>query len=213
MSLPILPKWVEKWNRKLHIYVGLYFLFFIWLFAFSGLLLNHPQWEVFQFWQNRKEQTTMHTFQPLITVDDFARAEEVAQKLDLVGEIEAVKIFPRENQFRFRVLRPGKIKDVMVSVETWQAEVKTITTSAWGIIHFLHQYNGVRMDDDQEKRDWFVTTLWVVAMDGLCFGLMFLTLSSLYMWYQIRKKRRIGITILGVGVFCCGFFALGIAIL
>jgi len=32
----------ERWNRKLHFYTGLFLLFFLWLFAFSGLLLNHP---------------------------------------------------------------------------------------------------------------------------------------------------------------------------
>ena len=36
----IAERTVETWNRKLHIYVGLYFLTFLWLFSFSGLLLN-----------------------------------------------------------------------------------------------------------------------------------------------------------------------------
>ena len=33
-----------KWNRKIHIYTGLYILLFLWVFAVSGLLLNHPDW-------------------------------------------------------------------------------------------------------------------------------------------------------------------------
>ena len=37
---------VEKWNRKLHFYLGLYFLFFLWLFSLTGLMLNHGQWLV-----------------------------------------------------------------------------------------------------------------------------------------------------------------------
>lgn len=32
------------WNRRTHFYLGLYFLFFAWLFVFTGLLLNHPRW-------------------------------------------------------------------------------------------------------------------------------------------------------------------------
>jgi hypothetical protein len=32
------------WNRRLHYYLGLYLLFFSWLFVFTGLLLNHPRW-------------------------------------------------------------------------------------------------------------------------------------------------------------------------
>ena len=211
MPSSTLPKWLETWNRKLHIYTGLYFLFFIWLFAFSGLLLNHSQWETFQFWQNRKEQTLTHALQPIVEVDDFARAEEVAKGLGLVGEIEAVQTFPKENRFFFRVLRPGNRDDVSVNMNTGQAEVKNIRTNTWGVIRFLHQFNGVRMDNAKEKRDWFGTTLWTVAMDGLCFGLVFLTLSSLYMWYQLKQKRRLGVAVLGAGVFCCAFFAFGLA--
>lgn len=211
MPLTTLPKWVEKWNRKLHIYVGLYFLFFIWLFAFSGLLLNHPQWEFSQFWKNREEQTSMHMLQPLVEVDEFARAEEVSQGLGLAGEIEAVRTFPKENRFRFRVTRPGNIEDVSVNMNTGQVEVKNTKTNTWGVIHFLHQFNGVRMDNAKENRDWFGTTLWTLAMDGLCLGLVFLVLSSLYMWYQLGKKRRLGIAVLGAGVFCCVFFVIGFA--
>ena len=45
----------ERWNRKLHFYAGLFLLFFMWLFAFSGLVLNHPTWSFAESWTNRKE--------------------------------------------------------------------------------------------------------------------------------------------------------------
>ena len=35
---------LDVWNRKLHYYLGLYFLFFLWLFSLTGLMLNHQQW-------------------------------------------------------------------------------------------------------------------------------------------------------------------------
>ena len=50
------------WNRRVHYYLGLYLLFFTWLFAFTGLLLNHPRWQFAQFWPNRIQSTTEHTF-------------------------------------------------------------------------------------------------------------------------------------------------------
>ena len=34
----------KRWNRKLPFYAGLFLLFFLWLFAFSGLILNNPTW-------------------------------------------------------------------------------------------------------------------------------------------------------------------------
>ena len=39
-------KRLETWNRTFHFYLGLYFLFFLWLFSLSGLMLNHGQWRV-----------------------------------------------------------------------------------------------------------------------------------------------------------------------
>ena len=42
----------EIWNRKLHYYVGLYLLTFVWLFAVSGLIINHPGWAFADFWPN-----------------------------------------------------------------------------------------------------------------------------------------------------------------
>src|SRR6266436_6271468 len=50
-----LAETAEIWNRKLHYYLGLYLLFFVWLFTFSGLLLNHSSWKFAEFWRNRKE--------------------------------------------------------------------------------------------------------------------------------------------------------------
>ena len=47
---------LDRWNRKLHYYAGLSLLFFMWLFAFSGLLLNHPTWSFVESWNNRKER-------------------------------------------------------------------------------------------------------------------------------------------------------------
>ena len=45
------------WNRRLHYYLGLYLLFFTWLFVLSGLLLNHPKWQFAEFWPNRVQTT------------------------------------------------------------------------------------------------------------------------------------------------------------
>jgi len=54
---PSVPRFrvFKRWNRKLHFYAGLFLLFFMWLFALSGLLLNHPTWSFTEFWNNRKQ--------------------------------------------------------------------------------------------------------------------------------------------------------------
>ena len=52
--MPWRVKTLEAWNRRLHFYLGLYLLFFIWLFALTGLLLNHPKWSFADFWPMRR---------------------------------------------------------------------------------------------------------------------------------------------------------------
>src|SRR5262245_57781806 len=52
----------DIWNRKLHYYAGLYLLLFLWLFAFTGLLLNHS-WQFAEFWPQRKQSTVERVVQ------------------------------------------------------------------------------------------------------------------------------------------------------
>src|SRR5439155_7047797 len=77
----------ERWNRKLHFYAGLFLLFFTWLFAFSGLLLNHPTWSFPESWNNRKERN----YEREITVPgsevkgDLGQAREILRRLGIDG--------------------------------------------------------------------------------------------------------------------------------
>ena len=60
-------------------------------------------------------------------------------------------------------------------------------------------------------RDWLPTMLWTLSMDALCVGLIFWVSSSLYMWYELDSKRRLGFTALGAGILCYGFFVFGLS--
>src|SRR5205807_9093326 len=74
----------ERWNRKLHFYVGLLLLFFIWLFAFSGLLLNHPTWTFAEFWTHREETN----YERDIAVPSADGKDDLAQPLDILKQLK-----------------------------------------------------------------------------------------------------------------------------
>ena len=78
----------EIWNRKMHYYLGLYFLFFLWLFAFSGLLLNHSSWKFAQFFPNRKVSKVERSIQPPTDASDMEQARDLMRQLGIHGEIE-----------------------------------------------------------------------------------------------------------------------------
>lgn len=202
---------LESWNKKLHIYLGLYFLLFLWLFAFTGLLLNHPLWRFAAFWPQRVETSYERSIDPITAGGDLERARSVMRQLDLTGEIDWPPRQPGPDRLEFTVNRPGKMNRVSVDLAANRASVQHIEINAWGVMHVLHTFSGTRANNPEAKRDWSLTTLWVAAMDALAAGLIFIVLSSYYMWWRLRAKRRAGSFCLAAGVLACGFFAFGLS--
>ena len=80
---------VERWNRKLHFYSGLFLLFFLWLFAFTGLILNHPTWSFADSWSHRQETNCVREIAapgPEVK-GTLAQAREMVRQLGMEGEI------------------------------------------------------------------------------------------------------------------------------
>src|SRR5690348_5399668 len=92
-----LARTLETWNRKLHYYLGLYFLLFVALFAFTGLLLNH-HWKFSEFWPQRKESLTV------ARVATNARMEDLMRQFGLAGEVHRNESAP--GTLDFQVNRP-----------------------------------------------------------------------------------------------------------
>ena len=56
------------------------------------------------------------------------------------------------------------------------------------------------------RRDWILTTVWVVAMDALAAGLIVMVLGSYYMWYRLKKSHTLGFAVLAAGFASCAMF-------
>jgi hypothetical protein len=208
MPSPSLPTW-KVWNRKLHLYLGLYFLVFLWLFALSGLLLNHA-WRFTEFWGKRQQSTRQQVIQPLRASDDLGQAEELMSQLNLAGEIEWTRVRPATERFSFRVVRPGRIVDVTADLDRGAATVQEIKLNGWGVVRVLHTFNGTPASAAGAERDWLWTRLWSLAMDALAVGLIVLVAGSLVLASE-RRERRVGAALaLGLGLAVSLFFVYGL---
>jgi hypothetical protein len=194
------------WNRRAHFYLGLYLLFFIWLFAFTGLLLNHPRWQFAQFWPNRIQSTTEHTLGSVTAVDNIDRAREVMRQVGIAGEVQWPATQPVNGPFTFQVSRPGLIVDVKADLRASRATVQRTQLNAWGVMHVLHTFTGAPAADSRNRRDWTLTTVWALSMDAVAAGLIVMVLGSYVMWYRLRAKRLGGIVALALGSVTCGAF-------
>ena len=203
------------WNRKLHFYTGLFLLCFTWMFAFSGLLLNHPSWKFAEFWPNRKQANYEHSITapgPEIA-GDLAQAHEIMKQLDINGEILWTTTRTDPNQFDFQVRRPGHFWFIKADFGLKRVAVQQADVNLWGVLKALHAFTGVQMDDPRNTRDWPLTSVWAFSMDAVAAGLIFMTLSSLYMGFRRPQKRLSGAIVLIVGTLICGLFCAGFRVL
>ena len=198
------------WNRRVHYFLGLYLLFFCWLFAVTGLLLNHPRWEFAQFWPNRVQTMTEHVVLVPRGTTEIERAHDLMRQLGIAGEIQWPAGRSTSTPFAFQVSRPGLVVDVKADLQAGRATLQRNDVNAWGIMHVLHTFTGVRVGDARNARDWTLTTVWALSMDAVAAGLIVMVFSSYVMWYRLKAKRRWGIVALLLGFVSCGAFVTGL---
>lgn len=208
VAAPARRSW-KAWNQKIHIYLGLYFLVFLWLFALSGVLLNHG-WQFAEFWSQRKQSSREQNITLPSVATDLLRAQDVMRQLGLAGEIEWMATRPTSERFEFRVQRPGRTVDVRIDTAKQSATVQEIRVNGWGVFRTLHTFTGTRANAPTAQRDWWLTKLWSFSMDALAVGLVLLVLTSGVLAFERRDKwLGAGISVT-LGILACGFFVFGL---
>lgn len=210
MKSTLIP-WLKKWNRRIHYHLGLFTLLFVWIFSVSGLFLNHTEW----FSGRAKWTESFKTVQLPKMADDEVTARAIMRQLGLSGEIVWGFSDPEEEHLRFRLLRFDGLTGIDTDLVTGRARVRS---THWGLaksLSNLHTLTGVRRAWNEPKsgRDWIMTWIWSVSIDAIAVTLIVITLSSIYMWFQLRPKRKIGLVVLGLGVVVCLFFLWGYSLL
>jgi hypothetical protein len=198
------------WNRRLHYYLGLYLLFFCWLFALTGLLLNHQKWEFAQFWPNRVQTRIEREFREPEGATDLLRARDLMRQLGIAGEVQWPNVQPAGGPLSFQVTRPGRVVEVKADLATKRATLQQSDVNTWGVLQVLHTFTGVRTTDVANSRDWVLTTVWALSMDAVAVGLVAMVFSSYIMWYRLKAKRRWGVVALLLGSATCGAFVVGL---
>ena len=203
----------ETWNRKLHFYIGLFLLFFLWLFAFTGLLLNHPKWTFADFWPTRKQTTFEKAIERPPAGSDLARAQNILVQLGIAGEIEWTSAQDDSWRLNFRVSRPGRTFEIKADLDRQRVSVQRIDVNAWGVMRILHTFTGVRAGDSRNQRDWVLTTVWALSMDAVAAGLLMMVFGSYFMWWRLPKKRVGGLIALMSGWMVFFLFVVGLRLL
>ena len=198
---------VDVWNRRLHYYLGLYFLFFLWLFSLTGLMLNHQQW--FSDLYDRAESKHQLSIETPLGDTLLEQTRDVMRQLGLQGEIDWPASQPVWH-IDFNVSRPNGAAQVRVDLNAKQAFVREFENGRLHAFQIFHTFSGSRFNQPASRRDWIVTSIWVWAMDALALGLIVIVLGSYYMWWQLKKRKTLGVAALALGAASCGVFVAGL---
>jgi hypothetical protein len=202
--MPSSSRTFEQWNRRIHFYLGLYFVFFLWLFSLTGLMLNHGQWLVSLAANERSEERYDRPIELPPDATPLARARDVMRQLGIVGEVDITP--QRPGFFNFNTSRPGDANVINVDLEQGRAAVRHFDNNLLARFRILHTFSGSRYNQPASERDWILTTVWVLAMDALAAGLIVMVLGSYYMWWRLKRRHGLGLFVLAAGVVTCGWF-------
>ena len=205
--MPLAGRTFETWNRKVHYYLGLYFLFFLWLFALTGLMLNHQQW--FNDLYQRRETARVRNMETPAGASSLEQAHDVMRQLGARGEIDWAASQP-VGHLDFSIARPNGSTRVRVDLNAKQAYVREFDNGALHAFQIFHTFSGTRFNQPASQRDWILTTAWVVAMDALATGLFAMVLGSYYMWWRLKRRKTMGIVALAGGFAACLVFVGGL---
>ena len=204
MNYKTLIKKLTWSNRRLHIYVGLFLVLFIWLFSFSGLLLNHGDWKFTSFWDERKENTTERAVSLPAGLDSLEKLKSILSQLKISGEVNNVRM--TSDSVDFSVSYPGHVSNIHADFKRGVGIQKELSYNIWGKIRTLHTFNGANRDHPDVEPNWLLTRVWRFSMDAVALGLIFLSFSSWIMWYKIKHNYLWGYLALIAGFALAAYF-------
>lgn len=204
---------VKRWNRKLHIHLGLFLLLFVWLFSVTGYCLNHPTW-----FHNQPKRREFHAQVHVPAERDNQQLAEMIlrQIANVSGEIVLARNKPPPGHFTFRVLTADKLTNIDVELATGTTKLIEIQRAFAGALANLHTMTGVRRvwaEPGEPVRDWYLTRLWSLSIDATAVGMALLTLSAIILWLPLNQKRIAGLIALSLGAVSSGFFVWGLKFL
>ena len=204
MNYKTLIKKLTYSNRRLHIYVGLFLVLFIWLFSFSGLLLNHGDWKFTSFWDERKEKTTETAVSIPAGLDSLEKLKSILSQLKISGEVNNVRM--TSDSADFSVSYPGHVSNIHADFKRGVGIQKELSYNIWGKIRTLHTFNGANRDHPDVEPNWLLTRVWRFSMDAVALGLIFLSFSGWIMWYKIKHNYLWGYLALIAGFALAAYF-------
>ncbi|HWQ54582.1 MAG TPA: hypothetical protein VN442_12935 [Bryobacteraceae bacterium] len=197
-------------THDLHLYAGLFLSPFILVFAISVVYLAH-----FRISPEAAGPPRIVTGLPVVRNleqltgrDQVIAVRGLLDHVGVAGEIDFIRRISKEHRLVIPVLLPGLNTTVDLNVEKRTASISQRRTGIVNALIHLHKMPGPHNASIRGNSTY--VRLWRWLADATSYGLLFLTLSGVYLWAVLRAERRIGGILLSLGAV--SFFGLVYAI-
>ena len=181
-------KKIKKWNRKIHVYLGLFLLLFIWLFGLSGMLLNN-HWDFANSWEKRK----VISYDKIIEIskerDKHILVGEIMDKLSMGGSIYNLRYSSDSVRLEFIAAKPGNRYEVKADLSDGKIAVKETILDGWDAMRSMHKLRNPMPNEEGERYQPVWAFIWSISMDIVSVGLIIICLGGWYLWLQADRKR------------------------
>jgi len=198
-------------TRDVHLYVGLFLSPFVLVFAISVFYLVHSSIAS----EGRESPRRVVSDLPITEELELLTGREqvnalrpVLARLGIDGEVSFVRRISKEHRLVIPVLLPGRETTVDLNLEYRTATVSERRKGISDAMIYLHKMPGPHNVNIRVNSSYMRVWRWFA--DLATYGLLFLTLSGVYLWAVLRAERRVGLALLSVGAL--SFFGLVYAI-
>jgi hypothetical protein len=186
------------WTRDLHLYLGLFLSPMLLIFALSTLLLNHPSRPASGAASPPADRRTGLPVEITGEAGSLDQARQILARLKVTGEIDYVRHLAREQRLVIPVMKPGESIRVEVDLRNHTATIEHRNTGLGAALIYLHKMPGPH--NAKYRGSWVYMAWWKMLADVTVWGLLFLTVSGLYLWWLLKAERRIGWVLLAAGM-------------
>jgi hypothetical protein len=202
----MLKKSLIKWNRKIHIYLGLFLILFIWLFGISGLLLNH-HWEFANSWEKRKVNSYDKTIEISKEREKYMLVHEIMSKISLDGSVVNLRYSTDSLYLNFIATKPGMRYDIKANLNDGKILIEETEYDQWQILRSLHKLRNPTQKEQKERHQSTMAFIWTLSLDIVAVSLIIICLGGWYLLTQIPRKRfYLGLISLSGGFILCIYF-------
>jgi len=187
---------VSKILRRTHLYLALFLIPWILIYAISTLAMNHksrtskpPLWELASRTPYEgvfPDNATHHTIaRQILTSLDLDGAHQASQSKDGAVVIQ-----------RFAPIQPIRLT---FQPATRELTIERQAASATAFLERMHRRRGF-------QHPYLLEDTWAFSVDLFIFGVLFWSLSGLWLWWELKVTRVLGALALASGVALFAFF-------